>query len=154
MLLCCLHQVWTVPLSSKPLWETLGMRWRVGESHPTAKNLLIFHTRRILLNKFTSSPIINVIPSLSNSNFEGITLRKFHQQLQLFLLYHFFNISLYVRTCQLQHGKGIEWLKFSQAKFPFKWKSSISISNAICRTLFFLILVLIFLLLPFLLQAV
>ena len=46
------------PLSPKSLWESMGMR---RESHPTAKNLLIFLTRKTRLNKFTASPIKNVI---------------------------------------------------------------------------------------------
>ena len=35
-----------------------------GKSQPTAKNLLIFPTRKILLNKFTSSAMKSVTPSL------------------------------------------------------------------------------------------
>ena len=48
------------------------------ESHPIAKNLLISHTRKIVLNKFTSSFIKNGIPYPSNSNFHLITLYRFH----------------------------------------------------------------------------
>ena len=40
---CCAHQVWTVPPSPEPLWETLGM----GKSYLTAKNLLISPIRKI-----------------------------------------------------------------------------------------------------------
>ena len=42
--------------------------WRWGESHPTAKNVLIYPTRKIPVMKFTSA-IKSVIPSLWNSNF-------------------------------------------------------------------------------------
>ena len=76
------------------LLETLGMD---GESHPTPKNLLIYPIRKIPLNKFTSY-IKSVIPSPSNSNFHVITLCKVSFVAQLFLLYHFFNFSLYVHT--------------------------------------------------------
>ena len=37
-----------------------GEPWRWGESHPTAKNVLIYPTRKIALKKFT---IKSVIPS-------------------------------------------------------------------------------------------
>ena len=50
--------------------------WDGGEYQPTDKNLLIFPTRKILLNKFTSFTIKNAIPSPSNSNFHLIILYK------------------------------------------------------------------------------
>ena len=43
-----------------------------GEFKPTAKNLLIFPTRKIVLNKFTSSTMKSIIASPSNSNFHSI----------------------------------------------------------------------------------
>ena len=49
-----------------------------GEYQLNAKNLIIFPTRKILLNKFTSSAIKNVILSPSNSNFHLIILYKLH----------------------------------------------------------------------------
>ena len=122
-----------------------------GESHPTTKNLLIFPTRKIPLNKFTSSTTKIVIPSPSNSNFHLINLCKLHLWLQPLLLYHFFNFRLHVHMCCanfdksmfteccLQHDKSIEWSKFSGAKFPF-----CSLFNASWRTLIFLILVFLF----------
>ena len=120
MLLCCVHQECTILSSPKPLWETLGMG---EESNPTAKTLPISPTRKISLNKFTSSPINNVISSLSNSNIYVITLYKIHLQLQSFLLYHVFNFSLYVHTCHLQYGKKVVQLTFSPHIFSFQVKS-------------------------------
>ena len=72
MLLCCPHQVWTVPPPPESLWETLGMG---EEFHPTAKNLLISPTRKIFFNKIMSSPIRNLIPFASNNDFHVITLK-------------------------------------------------------------------------------
>ena len=46
------------------------------ESYQTAKTLLIFWTRQVPFNRFTSSSIKSVIPSPSNSNFHVITLCK------------------------------------------------------------------------------
>ena len=71
-----LHPITPLPLP-KHLWETLGMG-DGEESHPTTKNLLISPTRKIPLNKFTSSFIKNGFPSPSNSNFHLITLYKLH----------------------------------------------------------------------------
>ena len=48
-----------------------------GGSHPATK-FTISHTRKIPLNKFTSSPIKSVIPFPSNNNFYVITLYKLH----------------------------------------------------------------------------
>ena len=63
-----------------------------GESQLTAKNLLLFPTRKILLNKFTPSAIKSVIPSPSNTNFHLITLYTLHLQLQSLLLQSFLNV--------------------------------------------------------------
>ena len=52
----------------KPLWENPGDE---GEDQQTAKNLLIFLTKKILLN-------IHQFSSPSNSNFHLITLYKIH----------------------------------------------------------------------------
>ena len=52
---------------------------RDGEKfHPTAKNLLISPTRKIPINKFTSSAFKSTISSLPNSDFHLITLYKLH----------------------------------------------------------------------------
>ena len=67
-----------------------------GEYQPTAKNLLIFPTRKILLNKFTSSTIKTFTSFPSNSNLHLITLYKLHLQLQSLLLCLFFNFRLYM----------------------------------------------------------
>ena len=44
------------------------------ESHPEAKNLLIYPTRKTPHNEFSSSAIKSVIPSPSDSNFHLFTL--------------------------------------------------------------------------------
>ena len=43
------------------------------ESHPKAKNLLIYPTRKTPHNEFSSSAIKSVIPSPSDSNFHLFT---------------------------------------------------------------------------------
>ena len=53
-----------------------GKPWDGEEYWPTAKNLLISTSRKILLDKFTPSTMKSVIPSPSNSNFHLITLYK------------------------------------------------------------------------------
>ena len=68
----------TISLDTKQCPAGMGNSGDVEKSHPTAKNLLISPTRKILLNKFTSSAIKSVIPSPSNSNFHLITLYKLH----------------------------------------------------------------------------
>ena len=95
-------------------------------------------------NKFTSSPIKNVIPPPIKEQFSCNHLYKFDLQLQSFLLYHFYNFSLYVHTCQLQHGKSIEWLKFKPANSVFFPPLS-----TIWKNLLHLMLVLIFFPVPF-----
>ena len=72
-----------------------------GESHSTAKNLLISPTRKIPFNKFTLFAIKSVIPFPSNSNFHLITLYKLHLQLQSLLLHHFF--FLFTSDCMYSH---------------------------------------------------
>ena len=94
ILLCCLHQLRTVPRSPEPLSETLGTG---AESHPIAKNLLISPTRKFTFIKIVSFVPKSVIPSPSNINFHVISLCKLHLQLQSLLLYHFL-ISDYMCT--------------------------------------------------------
>ena len=45
-----------------------------GEPHLTGKILLISPTKKIPFNKFLSSPIKSVTPSLANDNFHLISL--------------------------------------------------------------------------------
>ena len=59
-------------------WTLMGSPGDGGKSYPTAKNLLILCTRKIPLNRFTSSLIKSVILSPSNSNLHVITLCKLH----------------------------------------------------------------------------
>ena len=68
------------PIIITPLpFETfMGSPGDMGESQPAAKNLLIFSTRKTLLNKFISSAIKKVIPSPSYSSFHLITVYKLH----------------------------------------------------------------------------
>ena len=112
------------------------------KSYPTAKNLPICPIRKTPLNRFKSSTVKSFISSPSNSNFQVIILCNLHLQLQSFLLYHILNFRLYVHTCHAKHDKRIEWLKLSQANFPF------SPSNAIWKLLL-LLLVFLFFILPF-----
>ena len=123
-------------------WIFMGDPGDEEKSYPTAKNLPIFPTRKIPLNRFKSSTVKSFISSPSNSNFQVIILCNFHLQLQSFLLYHILNFRLYVQTCHAKHDKRIEWLKLSQANFPF------SPSNAIWKLLL-LLLVFLFFILPF-----
>ena len=53
MLLCCTHRVWTGPLPLNLHGKPLGR----GNPYPTSKNVLIFPTRKIPLNRFTSSVV-------------------------------------------------------------------------------------------------
>ena len=69
ILLCCPHDVLTVPLSP----NFCGKIWIEWKSHQTAKQLLTPPTWKISLNKFTFSHFKSVLPSLSNSNFYVIT---------------------------------------------------------------------------------
>ena len=78
----------------------------------------------------------------------GCPLVKFHLQLQSFLLHHFFNFSLYVRTCQLQHDKSIACSKFPRAKFAF-----LPLFNAVWKTVLPLMLLLIFFSLRFFISS-
>ena len=59
MLLCCPHQVWTVPFPWNPGYREGCVKGGEGyRTHPTAKHLLIFSTRKILLyQKCHSYPI-------------------------------------------------------------------------------------------------
>ena len=103
-----------------------------GEYQPTTKNVLIFLTIKILLNKFTSSTIKSAIPSPSNSNFHLINLHKFHLQLSSLLLYQFFLtsgfmyahvmlilINQYLLNVVFSIYKSIEWSNFSQEHFYY-----------------------------------
>ena len=56
-------------------------------------------SENICLNRFKSLAIKSFISSLSNSNFQVISLYNLHFQLQSFLLYHILNSRLYVHTC-------------------------------------------------------
>ena len=75
MLLCCPYQVWTVFSFSQLLLESLEMG---EESHPAAQNFLIFPTRKIPLNKFTSFVINSIITSPLNISFHVIALDKLY----------------------------------------------------------------------------
>ena len=55
-----------------------GKHWGWRRIQANSKNLLISPTRKILLNKFTSSTIKSFVPSPSNSNLHLITLYKLH----------------------------------------------------------------------------
>ena len=100
-----------------PFPRTFMWNPRNGEkSYATAKNLLISPIRKIPLNRFKSFAVKSFISSPSNSNFQVIILCNLHLS---FLLYHILNFRLYVHTCHAKHDKSIEWLKLSQAKFPF-----------------------------------
>ena len=72
MFLCYTHHVWTVPHP----WTFMRNPGDGGESYPTTKYFLVSPSRKTSLNRFTSSAIKIVIPSLSNSNFHVITLCK------------------------------------------------------------------------------
>ena len=113
---CYTHQ--GVDCSSFP-WAVMGNLGKGKKSYPTAKNLLISPIRKILLNRFKSFAVKSFISSLSNSNLQVIILCNLHLLLQSFLLYRILNFMLYVHTCHAKHDKSIEWLKLSQAKFPF-----------------------------------
>ena len=131
-------------LSPLPL-NLYGKPWWWEKSYPTAKNLPISPIWKIPLNRFKTSTIKSLISSPSNSNFQVITLCNLHLQLQSFLLYHILNCRLFVHS--------IEWLKLSQAKFPFLLPlHSLPPSNAISKTLLLLLLVFFFFTLPFLFQ--
>ena len=52
----------------------MGNFYNGGESHSTAKNLLISSPKKVPLSKSISSVMRSVIPSPSNSNFHLITL--------------------------------------------------------------------------------
>ena len=67
-----------------------------GESYATAKDLLLFATRKISFNKFTSPASKNVIPFPSNSNVHLITLYKLHLQLCCIIFLNFSFMYTYV----------------------------------------------------------
>ena len=73
------------------------------EPQPTVKHLLVFPTKKIILNKPTSSTIKSAIPSSSNSNFHLVTLCQLHLQLQSLFLYHFFKFRVYVHICHVNY---------------------------------------------------
>ena len=80
IILCCPRHVWTVKL---PL-NLGGKPWKWGENptqqpkKPSKNPQLYLPTRKISLNKFTSSPIKSIVTSPPNSNFHVIILYKFH----------------------------------------------------------------------------
>ena len=128
------------------------------ECQPTTKNLLIYLTRKILVNKFTSSTIKSVIPSPSDTNFHLITLYKLHLQLQSLLLHQFFLTSgfmcahvmlILIHQCLLNVVfsiyKSIEWSNFSQEYFYY-----FHLPMLFGKILHLLMLVFLFFTLPFL----
>ena len=128
--------------SPESLWETLGM----GEECDPMPNIFIpspppflppFLHRKTSLNKFKSSPIKTLIPFPSKTNFHVTILTSFICKLQSFLLYQFFNFSLCTTTsASTSQMHSIE--KFPEQKFPF-----FPSFNAIWKTPFLLMLVLI-----------
>ena len=84
-----------LPLRIIPL-NLYGKHWGWGRIPANSQNLLISLTRKIFLNKFTSSTIRRFIPSPSNSNLHLIILYKLHLYLQSLLLYHFFLTSVFI----------------------------------------------------------
>ena len=66
-----------LPLRILPL-NHYGKHWGWGRIPANSQNLLISPTRKILLNKFTSSTIKSFVPSPSNSNLCLITLCNLH----------------------------------------------------------------------------
>ena len=96
-----------------------------------------FLHRKTSLNKFKSSPIKSLIPFPSKTNFHVTILTSFICKLQSFLLYQFFNFSLCTTTsASTSQMHSIE--KFPEQKFPF-----FPSFNAIWKTPFLLMLVLI-----------
>ena len=66
-----------LPLRIIPL-NLYGKHWGWGRIAANSQNLLIFPTRKILLNKFTSSIIKSFVPCPSNSSLQLITLYKLY----------------------------------------------------------------------------
>ena len=66
-----------LPLTIIPL-NLYGEHWGWGRIPGNSQNLLIFLTRKILLNKFTSSTTKSFAPSPWNSNLHLIILCKLH----------------------------------------------------------------------------
>ena len=89
-----------------------------GDGSPTQKSQIYsFLTPEKTSSKNLRPPASKVsFFTSSNSIFHVITLNKLHLWLQSFLLYHFFNFSLYVHTCHLQHDQRIEWSHFPPSK--------------------------------------
>ena len=59
-------------------WTFMGNSVGDGESYLTIKTFFISPSKKKPLNRFTSSTIKRVIPSLSNNNFHVINLCKLH----------------------------------------------------------------------------
>ena len=108
-----------------------------GESHPKAKNLLIFPTRKIPLTKFTFYPIKSVFPSPPNRM--QATQDSFIAAV-IAVVSFFFNFKVYVLTRCLLNVVFSMTKAWKGQNFPSKISVPSSL-NATWKTLLLLMLV-------------